>query len=128
MIREVPAAPSLPWVGKGRGDLGRIKIAKRNLSGLEGASHTPAQAGKGKHQQGGHGGGDGSSWGTRGEGEETAAGSRGARLGYGEGSSLHPAQKKNSETPPKPPPATLDTTRRFPGGDGKAATSPVLPL
>lgn len=59
---------------------------------------------------------------------KTAAGSRGARLGYGEGSSLHPAQKKNSETPPKPPPATLDTTRRFPGGDGKAATSPVLPL
>lgn len=62
--REVPAAPSLPWVGRGRGDLGRIKTAKMNLSGSEGASHIPAGAGKGKCQQGGHGGGDGSSWGT----------------------------------------------------------------
>lgn len=41
---------------------------------------------------------------------KTATGSRGARLGYGEGSSLHPAQKKNSETPPKPTLDTLNTT------------------
>lgn len=71
-IREVPAAPSLPRAGKGTGDLGRIKKAKRNLSGLEGASHIPGQAGKGKCRQGQHGGGDGSSQDTRGEGEENS--------------------------------------------------------
>lgn len=59
---------------------------------------------------------------------KTATGSRGARLGYGEGSSLHPAQKKKGETAPKPTPDTLNTTQRFSGGDGKATTSPVIPL
>lgn len=129
MIREVPAAPSLPWVGKGRGDLGRIKIAKRNLSGLEGASHTPAQAGKGKHQQGGHGGGDGSSWGTRGEGEENSSREQRGQAGvWGRLIFASSSKKKIVKHPQNPPPATLNTTRRFPGGDGKAATSPVLPL
>lgn len=119
MSWEVPAAPSLPRVGKG--DLGRTKKAKRVWKELP---HSPALAGKGKCQQGGHRGGDGAA-GTRGERvRKTATGSRRARLGYGEGSSLHPAQKKNnSKTPPNPTPDTLNTSQHFPVGDGKAAMS-----
>lgn len=120
-IQEVPAAPSLPWVGKGTGTrdtsvgwkelptpqhkLGKGNIGREGMEEVMGASRT--------HQE---------------RVRKTVTGSRGARLGYGEGSSLHPAQKKISETPPKPTPDTLNTTQHFPVGDGKAATSPVLPF
>lgn len=70
--------PPLIW-----GDLRRRKKAKRNLSGLEGASHTPEQAGKGKCRQGGHGGGDESSWDTQGEGEENSDREQRGQAGVG---------------------------------------------
>lgn len=50
LYRETQAAgvllPSVlqPWLGEERGNLGRIKKAKRNLTGLEGTSPVPGQA------------------------------------------------------------------------------------
>lgn len=108
-IQEVPAAPSLPWVRKGTGDLGGIKKAKRNLSGLEGASHTPEQAGKGKCRQGGHGGGDGSSWDTRGEGEENSNREQRGQAGVGGRLISASSSKKKIAKHPQNPPQTPST-------------------
>lgn len=127
-IREVPAAPSLPWVRKGTGDLGGIKKAKRNLSGLEGASHTPEQAGKGKCRQGGHGGGDGSSWDTRGEGEENSNREQRGQAGVGGRLISASSSKKKKQNTPKthprhPPHHPALPSGRWEGGHVPSASS-----
>lgn len=71
------ASSSFPPLG------GERNRSQRNLGGLEGAAHTPAQAGKGKCQQGGHGGGDGSIQDTPGESEGNSDREQRGRAGVG---------------------------------------------
>lgn len=73
---------------------GERNRSQRHLSGLEEAAHTQHKLGKGNVGREGMEEVMGASRTHQERVRKTVTGSRGGGLGYGEGSSLHPAQKK----------------------------------
>lgn len=105
-------APPLPWVGKGTGGLGRIKKSQEEPQWVGRSFPTPQhELGKGNVSRVG----TEEVMGAAGrEGEENSNREQKGQAGYGEGSSLHPAQKiivKHPQNPPQTPSTPPSTSQ-----------------